>query len=54
MGSLQEALLDANERLRYAKRNRGALEKRIASLELEIDQLKGKDYAIDVSTKQTK
>jgi len=54
MGSVQEALLAANERLRYAKRNRGALGKRITTLELELDQLRGRDFAIEVSNKQTK
>jgi DNA repair exonuclease SbcCD ATPase subunit len=52
VGSLQEALTEANEKLRAGNKNRRTLEKRIAQLEYALAQLKGQEYAIDVATKQ--
>lgn len=52
VGSLQEALSEANEKLRVGVKEKKRLDRRIAALDLALGTVKGQEYAIDLAGKQ--
>lgn len=52
VGSLQSALLQANDKISASMKERRKLERRIVSLEAMLAGVKGQEYAINVATNQ--